>query len=127
MIVGKPVSDWLKEIGHEYPCESVFVGFEYEGEIIGAFVYSRFDAEKGRIVNMEVTMVFARPQSVTRERLRFMTAYPFKQLGAERLTARVEAGSTTERIARFLGFEHEGTMRRINGPDWQVYGKMNYG
>lgn len=127
MIVGKPVCDWLKARGHEYPCEASFVGFEFDGEIVGAFIYSRFDAQDGKIVNMEITIVFDRTQSVTKDKLRWSLAYPFGQLGAERLTARVESGSVSERMVRFLGFEYEGTMRRINGPDWQVYGKMNYG
>lgn len=127
IVCDRQVVDYIKGKGQSLPSDARVIGIGYNGGIVGALVYSRWRCEGSRIIDVELTVWCDRPESFTRSVHRAMMDYPFRQLGADRMTVLVEQGSTAEKMALRHGFTHEGTMRRLHGPDQQVYGRLNDG
>lgn len=126
IVCDERVVTYLQDKGQRLPADARVIGIEYAGEIVGALVYSRWRWE-GRLVDLELSVYCDRPESFTRTVQRAMLDYPFRQLRADRVTVLVTEGTTAHRMARFHGFTHEGTMRRLHGPDQLVYGRLSDG
>jgi RimJ/RimL family protein N-acetyltransferase len=116
MIFG--ADDYLKQwaasrIGIEGFGPSVSIGVQRDGEIIAACVYH--DLRGGQI---EASIAASSPQWATRSVLYGLFAYPFIQVGANRLLVTCsEANDKAMKMNKQLGFVQEGRLRNLHGSD----------
>lgn len=117
--------DWLAERLGFRPNPARGLAIRYNGRIVGAVAYWRFQYEWEELTDLEGSMVFTRPASFTRGVAQAILSYPFDQLQSERMTARVAVDNPrSDRLVRWLGFTHEGTVRRGRFPDHRIYGLL---
>lgn len=84
------------------------IGLESDGKIVAGVVYSDFNGK-----SIIAGIAGEGRHFLTPEFLWFMFYYPFKQAGAERITACVETDNLqSQRFVEKLGFELEFTMKR---------------
>jgi RimJ/RimL family protein N-acetyltransferase len=91
---------------------AVAIGVARNSDLIAGIAFYSY-----RRPNIEVVIVATTPSWCSRRNLAAIFAYPFRQLGCRRLSARVEAGNL--RARRFLGglgFEVEGLCRQALPP-----------
>jgi hypothetical protein len=111
------------QIGVRFPEDSHAIGIERDGEIVVSVVYDRFT---GNDICMHVA---AKPgvMWVRREAMHRFFAYPFLQLGCNRVTGLVAATNLTARkFDEHIGFVQEGVLREglPNGEALIVYGML---
>lgn len=98
------------------------IGLERDGEIVAACVYTD---QIGTGITMNVA-IDCGGKWMTREALRAVFRYPFRQLGCRRVTALIAAhNAASRRITEKLGFRQEGVLRAaVPGDDLIVYGML---
>lgn len=98
------------------------IGWEKDGELQAVVVYNYCSKAD---ISMHVAAVPGR-RWMTREFLKAVFAYPFKQLGVRRVTGFVPAKNTdAQRFDEHLGFEREGYMKHaMPDDDVIVYGML---
>jgi hypothetical protein len=106
-----------------FDAKSAAIGLERNGRLIVGVVYDRFS---GNDICMHVAavpgVIWCRPHVV-----RKFFAYPFLQLGCDRVTGLVAASNHVARkFDEHLGFVQEGVMRKgmADGTDMVVYGML---
>lgn len=120
------VISWVApRIGHsvEALVPGIGIGLEKNGELVAGVVYSHITPVN---VDMHVASVGGRHWA-NREFLLTTFAYPFKQLGVQRITGFVRADNRdARRLDEHLGFVQEGVLRRAgsDGCDVIVYGML---
>lgn len=128
IIADQRVMDWVAEriegieAGYRWPNASA-IGLATETDIIAGMVvhdYSRASR------NCQVVFAASTPRWATKGAIRAMLAYPFRQLGCERLTTIIAASNARSiRFNEGLGFKLEGVMRRGCGDeDAMIYGLL---
>mgnify|MGYP003113161462 FL=1 len=114
MIFG--ADDYLKQwaaarIGIEGFGPSASIGVQRDGEIIAACVYH--DLRDGQI---EASIAASSPKWATRSVLYGLFAYPFIQVGANRLLVTCSEGNAKAmKMNKQLGFVEEGRLRQMFG------------
>lgn len=91
------------------------LGVGQDGQILAVMVVHGFTRQHG---DAQISMAADTPRWATRETIARLLAYPFGQLGCQRLTTLIPASNT--RAIRFnegLGFKREGLARRGFGSD----------
>jgi RimJ/RimL family protein N-acetyltransferase len=104
------------------PC--VALGVVRRGALIGGVVYHGYRPDDGDI---NVSAAFDRPDWAYPQTLRTLFAYPFVQLGCERITAVVaRKNKRSRKLIEGLGFKLEGVARRAFGrkDDAILYGLL---
>ena len=99
------------------------IGLEQNGELIAGVVYNMFT---GSSICMHVAAIPGK-RWMTREFLWRAFAYPFIQLGCNRVTGLVRVDNfAAQRFDEHLGFKREGLMRRActDGTDMILYGML---
>lgn len=115
------IREWL--IANHFPdygpCHTL--GFARNGALVGAVIYYN---QHG--YDMELGIHTTSPKWCSKRTLSWLFAYPFLQMGCNRVTAKVDASD--EKVRNFverLGFVYEGTSRRaIPTGDSAVYGLL---
>lgn len=103
-----------------YSPSAAGIGLKKDGQLISGVVYDDFN---GKNVWMHVASVPGR-RWLNREYLYAGFAYPFIQLGCERITGWVEASNTDAiRFDEHLGFKREAVLKRAaqDGGDVFIY------
>lgn len=93
----------------------VALGIMDDDKIIAGIAYHNFMKNYN---NIEISMVAVSPKWATKNIIKTLLAYPFEQLGCQRITTCTPAKNI--RAIRFnlgIGFKHEGTIRRGCGED----------
>ena len=109
--------DYLKtwvanKIGIDGFGPSVSIGVQRDGEIIAAAVYH--DLRQGQI---EASIASTSLRWASRSVLHALFAYPFNQVGANRLLVQCsEANEKAMKMNRQLGFTEEGRLRQLYAP-----------
>ena len=109
--------DYLKtwvanKIGIDGFGPAVAIGVQRDGEIIAAAVYH--DLRQGQI---EASIASTSLRWPTRSVLHALFAYPFNQVGANRLLVQCsEANEKAMKMNRQLGFTQEGRLRQLYAP-----------
>lgn len=117
------IREWVKKYGYDYN-PARFIGIEFNKKLVGALVYWRFQYEES-LVDTELTFILERPQSFTKSLRYLMLAYPFDQLGSERVTARIGIRNQSSlKIAENIGFKIEGYIRRGKYEDQYLLGVL---
>lgn len=114
------VRDWLpRDMG---PC--VALGIMRNGVMIGGVVYHAYYPEAKDI---EASAAFSTSAWFRPRTTRALFAYPFEQLGCERLTLRTpRKNKAARRFAEHAGFKLEGVRRRAHDgrQDQMIYGLL---
>lgn len=95
---------------HDWHGRARALGVVLHGEVVAGMAVLDHDRKHGAA---EIAMAADNPRWATRETIRKLLAYPFGQLGCQRLTTIIEASNA--RAIRFnegLGFRREGLIRR---------------
>ena len=101
-----------KQIGIDGFGPSVAIGVQRDGEIIAAAVYH--DLREGQI---EASIAATSRRWASRSVLQTLFAYPFNQVGANRLLVQCsEANEKAMKMNRQLGFTQEGRLRQLYAP-----------
>lgn len=118
------VVKWVAERIREDKFEgAVGIGLEEDGELIAGVVFNLFT---GPSICMHVAAVPGK-RWMTREYLWRCFAYPFLQLGCNRITGLVRVDNLeAQRFDEHLGFVREGILRRAcdDGMDMILYGML---
>jgi RimJ/RimL family protein N-acetyltransferase len=86
-------------------CQPTAIGVARNGRIVAAALFSNYQPP-----NIEITFVTTTPLWASKENVKAILSYPFKQLGCKRITAITEEVNTAARaFMERLGFVHEGT------------------
>jgi RimJ/RimL family protein N-acetyltransferase len=99
------------------------LGVVIRGEVVAAMAVGAW--ERG---NVEISFAADSPRWATRDTIRRLMAWPFRQLDCHRVTTRIAASNT--RAIRFnegIGFKREGVMRQASGPngeDMIIFGML---
>lgn len=123
LVIGRDamVADW---VGHQIshvgsgeafgPCSAI--GVEAEGgEPLGGVVFSNWQPACRSI---EVSFASSSPRWLTRPIIRTIMAYPFGQLGCQRVTAVTpRRNKPARRFVEVFGFKREGLVRKGFGDD----------
>jgi hypothetical protein len=109
---------WKLDIDRGYfgPCSTIAI------KDVAVAVYSSFNG-----VNCEVTIASESAQWLKKKYLSILMAYPFKQLGCERITVLVKVNnSRTIKTAIKVGFTMEGVLRKFmeSGEDVVILGYL---
>ena len=98
------------------------IGLEHDGKIVAAAVYTD---HIGAGITMNVA-IDCGGRWMTKEALRAVFRYPFRQLGCRRVTALIASrNAASRRITEKLGFHQEGVMRAgLEDDDLIVYGML---
>lgn len=117
------VADWVAgQIPHVSSFKDMAaIGVERDGVLVGGVVYHEF---RGNDVQMSCAATSRR--WLKEGFLRALFAYPFAQLGCDRVSSFAPKGNThTRRFLEKLGFKEEGNMRRgFVGDDCILYGML---
>jgi RimJ/RimL family protein N-acetyltransferase len=103
--------------------DPVGIGLEQDGELIAGVVFNQYDEAN---VNMHIASEPGK-NWLTREFLTCCFAYPFVQLGVNRVTGLVRTDNLpAQKFDEHLGFKREGLVRRAytDGTDMIVYGML---
>lgn len=80
------------------------IGWERDGRIVSGLVYTDFNGNN-------VTAGIATVQPLTRQFLKAIFDYPFRQLGVKRMTACIESdNAASHRLVERLGFQKEAVL-----------------
>ena len=99
------------------------IGLLEDGKLIAGVVYNMYT---GNGIMMHVAA--SKPRWLNREFLKAAFAYPFLQLGCDRVTGLVRTDNTAaQRFDEHLGFVKEGVIRRgdDDGCDLILYGMLH--
>ena len=99
------------------------IGLEHNGELISGVVYNMYTKAS---ICMHVAAIPGK-RWMTREYLWRAFAYPFIQLGCNRVTGLVRADNiTAQRFDEHIGFKREGLLRKActDGTDMILYGML---
>lgn len=115
------VGEWVAAVLGTKPqrgCPAI--GMAKDDQIIGGVVYHdyRLCAKTGRPLSIEATLASTTPRWATRAVLHAIFAYPFLQLGVQRITTLCNAHD--EHVVAFnrrLGFTQESVLKK----GWSVY------
>lgn len=84
------------------------IGFTYGDRLIAGAGFFRYNG-----ANVEVTFASEDPRWLTRENLRILFEYPFRQLRLRRITTIADSTNyASRRFNEALGFVHEATLER---------------
>jgi RimJ/RimL family protein N-acetyltransferase len=96
------------------PCSAIGV-VAADSRALGGVVFHSYQP---RFANIEVSFASATPRWLTRNLIRSILAYPFDQLGCQRLTAITPKKARAARaFLDHFGFKREGVVRRGFGDD----------
>ena len=122
------VGDYIKknayitaDLGNQFS----YIGFVEDDKVLGGFLFSDYDGN-----NIWVHLALETPRVCTKNRIKYVFQYGFKQLGCNRMTALCRNGyERNERLLRGTGFVKEGVVRKcfnINGNyvDGAIYGML---
>lgn len=104
------------------------IGIVRDGKLIAAAMYSDFKARPdGTVYSVEMSAITIDKRWATRHNLRAIFAYPFIQLGLERV--QMVTSVTNEGVNKVLpklGFQKEGVIRKgyVLGGDAYVWGML---
>jgi len=125
----KWISDWVAErlpgnfTGEDFtPC--VAIGLMDKGELIAGCVYSNY---RPGAKNIELSFAADTPAWATRSNIKSFLAYPYLQLGCNRVTAIIDSRNINSlKFVNRLGMNCEGRMRRaMDGVhDAVIYGML---
>ena len=102
-----------------------YIGFVEDDKILGGFLFSDYDGN-----NIWVHLALESPLVCTKNRIKYVFEYGFKQIGCNRMTALCRNGyERNERLLSGTGFVKEGVVRKcfkINGEyfDGAIYGML---
>lgn len=110
------VSNWVAEripgdyTGSDFnPCTAIGL-LDKDGELMAGCIYSNW---RKKSKDIELTFASKTPQWATANNIKTFLAYPFFQLGCNRVTAIVDARNThAMRFLKRLGMKCEGNMRQ---------------
>lgn len=108
------VADWVAQrIPGDYTAENFHpcttIGLMQDGELLAGCIYSNY--RKGS-KDIELTFASISPRWATQNNIKTFLAYPFLQLGCNRITAIVDARNTKAmRFLKRLGMKCEGNMK----------------
>ena len=89
-----------------------------DGRPLGGVVFHNY---QGRFSNIEVSFASASPRWLTRSLISGILAYPFDQLGVNRITSLTPRKTTSaRRFLELFGFKREGIVRSGFGDDDMV-------
>lgn len=102
---------------------AVAIGVVRQGKIICGVVYHNYRQSGPSI---EISFAADDPRWATKTNIHHLLAYPFEQLGCERVTGLVlEDNKTAIKFDEGVGFEQEGRIRRAHqGKDILIYGLL---
>jgi RimJ/RimL family protein N-acetyltransferase len=119
----RAVCDLVSRLSGE-EVEGSTIGVVCQGQLAGGVVYSEY---RGNDVRANIASIS--PHWLSRDVLRQLFAYPFRQLGCNRITVLIRAtNARSERLARWLGFVPEGRLRAAmsTGEDALVLGMLRH-
>lgn len=104
------------------PCSAMGI-VSADGRAIGGAVYNNYRAQ---FRSIDISFAVATPRCLTKSLIRGIMAYPFVQLGCQRITA--VTPKRNRRCRKFLetfGFKREGVARRgFGNDDAVIYGLL---
>jgi hypothetical protein len=124
----KRVGDYIKKnayISADLGDMFSYIGFVEDDKILGGFLFSDYDGN-----NIWVHLALESPLVCTKNRIKYVFEYGFKQIGCNRMTALCRNGyERNERLLSGTGFVKEGVVRKcfkINGEyfDGAIYGML---
>ena len=124
----KRVGDYIKKnanISADLGDMFSYIGFVEDDKVLGGFLFSDYDGN-----NIWVHLALESPRVCTKNRIKYVFQYGFKQLGCNRMTALCRNGyERNERLLSGTGFVKEGVVRKcfnINGTyvDGAIYGML---
>jgi hypothetical protein len=124
----KRVGDYIKKnacISADLGDMFSYIGFVEDDKILGGFLFSDYDGN-----NIWVHLALESPLVCTKNRIKYVFEYGFKQIGCNRMTALCRNGyKRNERLLSGTGFVKEGVVRKcfkINGEyfDGAIYGML---
>lgn len=92
------------------------IGIVHNGKDIGACIWHNYHEDNcGRPLLIEVTLVTVDKRWATRQNIRELFAFPFRQLGVKRVQATCHRKAKRVRtILKRLGFSYEGIVREAH-------------
>jgi len=127
IVYGDDIVRWTVE---RMPCQIGFdkpfgMGFIKNNVLVGSVVYDNYRPQAKSIC---FSGALDDKNALTRGTIRHVFDYPFNQLGVNRITAMIDVNNDSSiRLARQLGFTHEGTLRQgspVNCGDLLVFGML---
>jgi hypothetical protein len=124
----KRVGDYIKKnanISADLGDMFSYIGFVEDDKVLGGFLFSDYDGN-----NIWVHLALETPRVCTKNRIKYVFQYGFKQIGCNRMTAMCRNGYLrNERLLSGTGFVKEGVVRKcykINGEyfDGAIYGML---
>lgn len=121
---GQSLFPWMKNkidyLLPEFVTDHSF-GVMSDGKLLAAWTYHPRGEE-----HWEITIAADRPKWASREVINYILTYPFKELGARRLTAQCLAKNRrAKRLIEGVGFQKEGRLRSFfNGEDVLIYSML---
>lgn len=117
--VAEWVADNIPHVSHFK--DMAAIGVERNGELIGGVVYHEFRGN-----DIQMSCAAANPRWLKRGFLNALFAYPFLQLGCDRVSSFApKKNMHTRRFLEKLGFKEEGNMRRgFKNDDCILYGML---
>lgn len=121
------LSAWAaKRIGNTFPPDAQALGVFRDDKLAAVAVFTDYmkTAAGGNIM---IHFAAETPRWATKEAIRFFLAYPFKQLGCNRVTATIaKTNRRSRKLVYGIGFRLEGKLRNAapNGKDMMIYGLL---
>lgn len=119
----KPVADWVaRQLGYTEPnffgpCKAIAVTGSNDEPLAGVV----FNGYSPRFKTIEISMAAVSPRWARRGVIHALLAYPFDQLGCERVQVCIPLGNKrAQRFCKGLGFVQEGVIRKGFGTDHAV-------
>jgi RimJ/RimL family protein N-acetyltransferase len=105
------------------PCSAIGIVSHSGGDVIGGVVYNNYRAQ---FRSIDISFAVTTPRCLTKSLIRGIMAFPFDQLGCQRITAITpKRNRPCRKFLEAFGFKREGVARRgFGNDDAVIYGLL---
>lgn len=125
IVYGPDVIQWTEAKMQGYGFDNPFgLGIIKDDKLVGGVVYDNY---RPAAKTVSVSIALTSKTALTKDLLKRLFAYPFIDLGCNRLMATIDVNNHPSlKLCRALGFTQEGTLRKASpaGSDLAIFGML---